>query len=202
MKLRYSPTSPYVRKVTITALETGLDSRIERIPTNPWDPATDLAGDNPIGKVPALITDGGEVLYDSPVICEYLDGLHDGFPLIPPSGGARWTALRRQALADGVLDASVLIFLETSRRPETLRWDAWVERQTAVVGRALDVLEDEVDSFGHISIGLIAIGCALGYLDFRLGTMDWRSSRPRLAEWFGLVSERQSMRETVPVDPA
>jgi len=202
MKLRYSPTSPYVRKVTITAIETGLDARIERIPTNPLDPATDLAGDNPIGKVPALITDGGEVLYDSPVICEYIDGMHDGYPLIPPSGGVRWTALRRQALADGILDASVLVFLETSRRPEAIRWDFWIERQTAVIGRSLDVLEDEVDSFGHISIGLIAIGCALGYLDFRLGNLDWRFTRPNLAEWYRIVSERRSMQETVPADPA
>lgn len=177
-------------------------TRGSSIPTNPWDPATDLADDNPIGKVPALITDGGEVLFDSPVICEFLDGLHDGYPLIPPTGGARWTALRRQALADGILDASVLIFVETNRRPEAIRWESWIERQTAVVERSLDVLEEGVASFGHISIELIAIGCALGYLDFRLGDLDWRRTRPNLAEWFRIVSERRSMQETVPADPA
>ena len=137
MKLRYSSASPYVRKVTVLAIETGLDGRIEWVPTDVWDPSTDLPGDNPLGKVPTLITDGGEALYDSPVICEFLDTLHDGLKLFPPPGGARWTALRRQALADGVLDAGIARRLE-ALRPEKERSASWSAKQAAVVDRKFE----------------------------------------------------------------
>ncbi len=102
MKLRYSPTSPYVRKVSVTALELGLTERIARVPTDTQDRESGIAEHNPLGKVPALILDDGGVLYDSPVICEYLDSLHDGPPMFPAAGPARWTALRQQALGDGI----------------------------------------------------------------------------------------------------
>src|SRR3546814_4963738 len=111
MKLRYSPTSPYVRKVNVVAIETGLQDRIERVPTVTADPASGLAKDNPLGKVPVLITDDGMRLYDSPVICEYLDSLHEGPKLIPTEGIARWVTLSQQALADGLLDAAILRLL-------------------------------------------------------------------------------------------
>src|SRR3990167_1033017 len=111
MKLRYSPTSPYVRKVSVTLIETGLDKNIERVATSVWDPKTDIGKDNPLGKIPTLITDDGAVLYDSPVICEYLDGLHKGPKLFPASGEARWRALRLQALGDGMTDAGILRLL-------------------------------------------------------------------------------------------
>ena len=114
MKLRYSLTSPYVRKVVVCALELGIDGRIERIATNTADPANGLAADNPLAKVPALITDDVGPLYDSPVICEYLDSLQ-GAPKLHPAGAARWPALRRQALADGMLDAAILRRLEEMR---------------------------------------------------------------------------------------
>ena len=202
MKLRYSPASPYVRKVMITAIETGLDGRIEIVPTSVWDPATDIAGDNPLGKVPALITDGGEVLYDSPVICEYLDSLHDGAKLFPPSGGARWTALRRQALADGILDAAVGRLLE-GKRPDGERSDAWMARLATTIGRALDAFEDEADALGDAAtIGHVAIGCALGYLDFRFADDHWRSGRPALADWYEVFAQRRSVIATMPKDPA
>jgi glutathione S-transferase len=201
MKLRYSPTSPYVRKVTVTALETGLDDRIERIPTNVFLPTTDIAKDNPLGKVPALITEGGETLYDSPVICEYLDSLHDGRKLFPPPGGARWTALRLQALGDGILDAGVLRLLE-GRRPETEQSPAWIARQAAAVERGLDALEDETETLaGPITIGHIAVGCALGWLEFRCPDDHWRSKRPSLARWYETFARRPSMEATVPRDP-
>ena len=135
MKLRYSPTSPYVRKVLVCAKERGLDGRIEPVPTNPTDPKTDLAKYNPLVKVPALVLDDGEVLYDSPVICDYLDSLHDSEPLIPAAGPARWAALRQQALADGILDAAILRMIETTRRPEALRWAGWSERQRLKIVR-------------------------------------------------------------------
>ena len=202
MKLRHSPTSPYVRKVMVTAIETGLDGRIETVPTSVWDPATDIAGDNPLGKVPALITDGGEVLYDSPVICEYLDSLHDGAKLFPPSGGARWTALRRQALADGILDAAVGRLLE-GKRPDGERSDAWMARLATTIGRALDAFEDEADALGDAAtIGHVAIGCALGYLDFRFADDHWRSGRPALADWYEVFAQRRSVIATMPKDPA
>ena len=136
MRLRYSPTSPYVRKVSVCAIEFGLAERIERIPTDTLDPKTDLAEHNPLVKVPALVLEDGEVLYDSPVICEYLDSLHDGAKIFPPAGPERWTALRQQALGDGILDAAILCMLETLRRPEALRWRGWIDKQTGKVTRA------------------------------------------------------------------
>jgi len=135
MKLRFSPTSPYVRKVRIVALEAGID--LELIPTAPWAPDTDLPKDNPLGKVPALLTDGGEAIYDSPVICEYLDSQHSGRKLIPAAGGERWRQLCLQALADGILDAAVSARIELAMRPEDKRWPQWVERQNAAVLRGL-----------------------------------------------------------------
>lgn len=199
MKLRYSSTSPYVRKVSVVALETGLDGRIERIATNTADPASNHAKDNPLGKVPALILDDGGRLYDSPVICEYLDSLHDGPKLFPAAGPERWRALRRQALADGILDAAVLRMLEQKRRPEALRWDAWVALQGGKIRAALDQFEAEADGLaGPPDIGRIAAACALGYLDFRAPEEGWRDGRPKLAEWYAGFAERPSMRATAP----
>lgn len=201
MKLRYSPTSPYVRKVIVTAMETGLDDRIERQPTNPWDPGTDLPGDNPLGKVPALLTDDGQTLYDSPVICEYLDSLGAG-RLFPASGPERWRALQQQALADGILDASILAMLESRRRPQEYCWNDWVDRQKSSVARSVDALEHEVSSFGdQLTIGQIAAGCALGYLDFRFAEDDWRRDHPILAAWYEGFAARPAMTATIPKDP-
>jgi glutathione S-transferase len=201
MKLRHSYSSPYVRKAMITALEAGLDDEIELLATNPWAADTDLPNDNPLCKVPALITDGGEHLFDSPVICEYLDGLHDGAKIFPAAGGARWTALRRQALADGILDAAVALRVETVMRPAELQWTKWTERQTSTINRALDALEDEAAAFADLfTIGEITVVSALGYLDFRFHTMDWRSGRPRLAAWCAKQASRPSVAATIPHD--
>jgi len=201
MKLRYSPTSPYVRKVVILALETGLDARIERLKTNAWDPATDLPTDNPLGKVPALILDDGQQVYDSPVICEVLDSLHDGAKLFPPAGPARWTAIRRQALADGILDAALQVVIETIRRPAEYRWSGWVERQKAAIARGLDQLEREADALaGQFTIGEITIIAALGYLDFRLPGDNWQATHPKLAAWNAEMLKRPSVAATVPVE--
>ncbi len=202
MRLRYSPTSPYVRKVSVSAIELGLAERIARLPTDPHDPNSGLERDNPLGKVPALTLQDGEVLYDSPVICEYLDSLHDGAKLFPPAGPERWQALRRQALGDGILDAAVLRMSETVRRPAELRWPAWLERQGGKIARALDALESEVAGLdGGLTIGQITIGCALGYLDFRFPDDDWRAARPNLAAWYDAFARRPSMQETVPQAP-
>lgn len=198
MQLRHTPTSPYVRKVMVTVLETGLTARLEIVPTPVWDPSTDIANVNPLGKVPALITDDGDVLFDSPVICEYLDALHDGDKLIPAAGPARWTALRRQALADGLLDAGVSLFLER-KRPEETQSAYWFERLGGALQRGLDSLETEADSLdGDLTIGHIAIGCALGWLEFRAVVPDWRDGRPNLAGWYETFAARPAMTETVP----
>jgi glutathione S-transferase len=202
MKLRYSPTSPYVRKVNVVAIETGLQDRIERVPTVTADPASGLAKDNPLGKVPVLITDDGMRLYDSPVICEYLDGLHGRLKLIPSEGMARWTVLRQQALADGVLDAAVLRLLET-RRPSAQQSTDWIEKQRGVILRSLDALEAEAkDLNGPLTMGQITIAVALGYVDFRFAGDKWRDRRPTLAGWYETFSQRPSMTATVPRDPS
>jgi glutathione S-transferase len=199
MKLRYSPASPYVRKVIIVALEGGLAERIEKVPTAavPVKANEALQAENPLVKLPSLTTDTGETLYDSPVICEYLDSLHSSARLFPAAGPARWTALRRQALGDGILDAAILIRYETTVRPKELQWADWVDGQMRKVRGALDALEGERLG-GAFDIGTLTIGCALGYLDFRFPSEDWRKTRPKLAAWFGEISRRPSMKATEP----
>lgn len=201
MKLHYSTTSPFVRKVIAVAHETGLNERIARVTcaTSPVNSNQALIDDNPLGKLPCLTTDDGQILYDSRVICEYLDTLHDGTKMFPESGTARWTALRRQAMGDGMLDAGVLTRYETFIRPESLRWDEWVKSQKLKFQRPLDVLENEVAEMqGIVDIGTLAIACALGYIDFRFPDEGWRSSRPQLAAWFEDFSQRPSLAQTIP----
>jgi glutathione S-transferase len=205
MKLRYSPTSPYVRKVMVVALETGLAERIERIPTTvaPTKLNDEVARENPLVKVPALTTDDGLVLYDSPVICEYLDTLHDGPKLFPASGKARWLALRQQALGDGILDAAILGRYEILR-PKEYQWQDWLDAQMRKVRGALAALEMEAeagDLGGPLTIGHITIACALGYLDFRYQSEAWRTKHRRLAVWADDVAQRKSIQLTVPKDP-
>lgn len=198
MKLRWSPTSPYVRKVMMVAIECGLEAAIEKLPTDSWSPETDLPNDNPLCKVPALIRKGEETLYDSPVIAEYLDTLHDGTRLFPPTGPARWTALRLQALADGICDAAILRRLEANR-PDGEKSEKWMERQRRAVARALDVLDSEAAKLGDtLTIGTLAVMVALGYLDFRFGHENWREGRPTLAAWFTGMADRDSFRRTSP----
>jgi glutathione S-transferase len=201
MKLRYSPTSPYVRKVTVTAIETGLHDRIERVPTDIREQSDALLADNPLGKVPTLITDEGLPLFDSRVICEYLDSLHDGHKLFPADVPARWRTLRLMALGDGILDAGVLRRFE-SLRPDREQSPTWIERQKSKVLRGLDMLEREVPRFNRqITIGQITVGCCLGWLDFRFGTTeDWRIGRPLLADWYSMFMVRRSMAATVPTE--
>lgn len=201
MQLRYSPTSPFVRKVTVTAIETGTDARIEKVATDPWSAETDLGGSNPVGKVPCLITDDGVALYDSPVICEYLDSLNDGPKLFPTEPEARFRALTLAAAGDGMTDAGVLLLIESVRRPEELRWDWWQERQRTTMSRCMDAADAAADGMatdGPITIAEVAIGCGLGWVDLRFPDFGWRDGRPALADWFDKVSARPSFEATVP----
>ena len=200
MKLRYSPTSPYVRKVSVAALELQLDDRIERVMTNPWAQDTDLPEDNPLGKVPALTVNEGNTYFDSRVICEYLDSLTDQ-PVLFPNAAERWQVLRLQSLSDGILDASVARFLEGKRKPAR-QSESWLSRQRATVHRALDTLEQEVSHWpADLNIGHIAAGCALGYVSFRFAEDNWEQNRPNLHAWYREFSQRPSMQATVPVAP-
>ena len=201
MKLYYSSASPYVRKVMVTAIETGLESKIETVPATvaPNKPNAEVAHDNPLMKVPTLVTDGGEALFDSRVICEYLDSLHGGRKLIPASGGERWRVLGLQALGDGILDAGLLTRYETFLRPENLRWNDWTSGQSLKITQSLDMLEKESELLaGAINLGQIAVACAIGWLEFRKPLGDIRPGRPQLFKWYEEFLKRPSMQATLP----
>jgi glutathione S-transferase len=200
MKIFYSVTSPYVRKCLVAAHELGLRERLELVPAAPHPVNRDqtVVRRNPLGKIPTLLTDEGVALYDSRVICEYLDTLGNGH-LFPRAGAARWTALVEQSLADGILDAAVLVRYETFARPEPQRWPDWTSGQTEKVSSGLEEIERRAAGFaGRIDIGTIAIGCALGYLDLRFGSLAWRERHPAAAAWFAQFDARGSMIATRP----
>ncbi len=198
MKLFYAPTSPFVRKVQIVALELGLEDKIELILTNPWENPPELLLANPLGKVPALVISDNEILFDSPIICEYLDSLHTGDKLFPSEGKCRWDVLRIQALADGILDSTVMIRYD-SQRPEAEQNHDMQSRQLDVIRRGLKSLCSEMPRLvGPISIGQITVACALGYLDFRLAKLDWRQDHPKLDGWYSSWISRPSMQATMP----
>ena len=196
MRLYYSPTSPYVRKVMACALVRGIAGQIELITLNPHESPPQLLADNPLSKVPCLVTNDGLALCDSTVICEYLDSVEDTIPLFPPSGPARWRARSLHALADGLMDAAVLARMESQRPREDAR-DKVIARQRAAIGRTLDVLERDPPS-RHMDIGSIAVACALGYLDFRHADLAWRDQRPKLAQWYQAIAEDPALVQTAP----
>jgi glutathione S-transferase len=201
MRLRSNPASPFARKVRIVAREAGVSGRVEEIATavSPIAPNAELASANPLMKIPALILDDGTTLFDSRVICEYLDVLGGGPRLIPASGMDRWSALRLQALCDGVLDAAVITRYEVAVRPEALRWKEWLAGQRAKIDGGVDALEREQPGWGQaFGIGQIGAACVLGYLDFRFPDNDWRRGHPRLKTWFEEVSKRSSVKDTFP----
>lgn len=198
--LRYSSTSPFVRKVSATVVECGLEKQVERQMTNPWAADTDLPATNPLGKVPALTMENGEMLFDSPVICEFLDSLGTSPRLFPEGGIERWTALRQQAMGDGILDAAVGRILESRRAPE-LQSKAVSDRFAKAVDRTLDVLEARADELADgFTIGQLTVACALEYLDFRFSAENWRKGRAELAKWHETVALRPSLQQTIPYE--
>ena len=201
MRLHYSPNSPFVRKVRVAAIETGVDDRLELVATDPRLPDSPIGAFNPLRRIPALELGNGESLFESVLICEYLDSLHDGSRLFPASGPARWRALRLHALADGVLNYAVSRINET-RRPEGERSPTMMARWKRDVAATLDVLEAHAAELdGPITIGQFTVGCALGYLDFRFAQEDWRPGHPALTRWYAQWSKRPSMTATVPPGP-
>lgn len=200
MKLFSSPSSPYVRKVLVLVAEIGLEG-IELISATgtPVAPDAGVIERNPLGKIPALCRDDGPTLYDSRVICQFLDATAGG--RLYGEGPRRWDTLTVEASADGILDAAILMRYETVIRPEEKRYAPWVEGQWSKVDRALDALETRwIDHLNSpLDMGQIAVGCALGYLDFRFSSRDWRKGRARLASWEAAFSTRPSMVATRPV---
>jgi glutathione S-transferase len=203
MKLHWSPRSPFVRKVMVVVHELGLADRIACVRTvaATTKAHVELMQDNPLSKIPTLVLDDGTVIYDSPVICEYLDGLDGGPKLHPAEPKARLVALRRQALGDGFLDMLVLLRDERMRtHPSDVHKASAAVRKAAV----LNSLDREADSLAAtpFGIGHIAIGCALSYLDFRYTDEDWRQGHPRIASWHAAFAARPSVRATEPIDDA
>ncbi|MBG0839975.1 glutathione S-transferase [Ectopseudomonas toyotomiensis] len=201
MQLIYAAASPFARKVRVLAAETGLLDRIELLDTAvlPTTLNERVNALNPLGKIPVLLTDDDQVLYDSRVICEYLDTLHTGAKLLP-SGAARWQVLRLAALADGLMDAALLARYERGVRPAELQWAAWLDGQLGKVQRSLAELERQVERLqGPLDLGQIGVACALGYLDFRFADLDWRAAHPGLAAFQQTFAQRASMLASAPV---
>ncbi|HHI89244.1 MAG TPA: glutathione S-transferase [Hellea balneolensis] len=191
MKLIISKTSPYSRKCRILVREKNLD--VAEIETRPFEDEAFLHEANPLGKVPALVREEGPTLYDSPVICEYLDSLDT-----PWRTGDIWRQKTLHALGDGMIDAVLTFRLERIRPPE-LWWDFVAMRQENAIGRAVFHLESIVDDLGAPwSYGNLAIACALGYMDFRAPDVEWRTHAPKLAKWFEAFEALDSYKDTAP----
>jgi glutathione S-transferase len=203
MKLIGSISSPYVRKVRVVMAEKKLDYQF--VEEDVWSADTNITQSNPLGKVPCLVMEGGEALFDSRVIVEYLDTLSPVGKLIPPLGRERAEVKTWEALADGVLDALILARLEANwaGRKKEERSGAWIERQIAKTQSSLKAMSQGLGEKPfcagiYLSLADIAIGCALGYLDFRFPDIDWRSSYPNLAKLHEKLAQRPSFTETAP----
>jgi glutathione S-transferase len=204
MKLIGAVTSPYVRKVRIVMAEKKLDYQF--VTEDVWAADTSITQSNPLGKVPCLVMEGGEALFDSRVIVEYVDTLSPVGKLIPPTGRERAEVKTWEALADGVLDAAILARLEASwaGRKDSERSTAWIDRQLKKIHDSLAAMERALQdrqycTGTHMSLADIAVGCALGYLDFRFAHIDWRSEHANLAQLYERLAQRQSFKDSAPV---
>ena len=204
MKLYFDPLSPFTRKVSVFALETGLGDRVENEFVDIDSHNKDfMRSGNPLGKVPALVGEDGQLVVDSRVICEYLDSLHDGPKLFPEEPEARWTALIQQAIGDGIMDALVVVFYETETRTEERQSQDWITRQKDKVFTGFAVLEQQADALeGPLTIGQITIACAVDIVEMFFPDDLWRPDCPRLAQWFDTFAERPSMKATPPTPHA
>jgi len=204
MKLYYTKTSPYSRKVRLVIREKGLEHLVEEIVVDPFRDDPELQAVNPLGKVPALRLDDGETLFDSPVICQYLDGLTELCPLLPAAGWERWSTLRWEALADGIADAAYNMVMER-RRPAPEQSPSWIGHWSREIQRALDELERRIPELnGDPTLAQLAVGAAVGYLDFRVPELLYEAQSPqvaafpRLQTWYETFATRPSMAATRP----
>jgi glutathione S-transferase len=181
MILYSSPASPFGRKVKIAASLLGLSGQIEIVPTNTLDPAGIIRVKNPLGKIPALALEDGQVFYDSPVILEYLDRLAGGGIILPNETAPRFRVLTQAALSDGIMDAAILQVYETRLRAEGKQDPGWIAHQVGKVDRALAAFEEALP-IGPRSVADIGLACALGYLDLRFAGA-WRGTNPKLVPW-------------------
>jgi glutathione S-transferase len=196
MKLFYSATSPYTRKVLVTAMEKGLCQELELVTCNPHAAEPGLLAVNPMSRVPTLVLDDGTALYDSPVICEWLDGQGHDPRLIPADGSERWKVLRGQALADGMMDDAYNNVME-GRRPADRQDAPAVQARSAALLRCVSALEAELPTLAApLTLAHIAAACALGYLDFRLPHLLWRDACPALAAWYADFARRPALAAT------
>ena len=193
MKLYYHPLSPFVRKVLVTAAENGLHDRIEIVDADTQDET--LRAINPLSKIPALVLEDGEALYDSRVICEYLDNLGAG-AMIPPAGPERWRTRKLEALGDGIGDATLRIAME-NRRPEADRHADVIARQGRAIAAALAEAERLIEP-GRFTLGEAAVASAMIYMQLRAAPPGWRTAHPRLSDWFDAVLLRPSLAQTAP----
>lgn len=200
MKLLYAPTSPFARKVRVTAHELGLADQIELVSCSlsRLAPNDVVSRHNPLSQVPTLILDDGMAVADSGVICEYLDDMAGG-TLIPKKGPDRWSVLTSQALGDGLLEAAQMLRYETAARPAELVWSAWVDGHRIKIRSALAAIDGMLPRLGsQVDLRTITFGCALSYLDLRVPDIDWRGDFPRAADWFAVFDARPSMTATRP----
>ncbi len=201
MKLYYSALSPFVRKVRVAAMELGLDKRIElvTVATTPIAMSADLTKVNPLGRLPTLVTDDGDLLIESSLIVEYLDTLAGGGKIIPAKGPERWRVKRTEAMADGLMDSAILVRYETFLRPAEKRWPEWINGQQQKVYQSLDALEGQAWVFDDtMDAGKIALGCGLGYLDLRFPDLGWRKKCETLGRWYDAFAKRPAMEATKP----
>lgn len=196
MRLFSSSASPFARKVIACAIARGLDDQIEIVPTNAHASPPELLAGNPLSKVPLLLLEDGTPVYDSPVICEYLDTLGGAPPLMPPSGPERLQVAIMQALADGIMDAAVARRMQVAL-PQDEGRQAFDARQKAAITRGLDRLEGDPPK-GLEDVGAVAVACALGYLDFRFAQEPWRETWPGLAAWLASVEDRPALAQSAP----
>lgn len=202
MKLYSATASPFARKARICIHELGLEARVALVDPGAVTPVTNNAAvnaANPLGMIPVLITDDGDALMDSRVICEYLNDIGSG-NLIPQARSPRYQALKLQALADGVMDLAVALRYETAIRPTDLHWPEWQASQHEKIARVLALLNRQCGKFeSSPTIGEISVAAALGYLDFRFPDTDWRAANPALTDWFDTVANRPSIAQTAPL---